>query len=87
MKYKTIGEAVEAAKKEYETSGKKWTKEIELQIRRAHIQQLVDKKILKSKKEEKKEDGILFDQDLINLVVIILGVVFVGFIINLIIYR
>ena len=87
MNYKTIGEAVEAAKKEYESSGKKWTKEIELQVRRAHVQQLRDEELLGPKTEEKQEGGILFDDDVINLVVIILGVLFVGFIINVIIYR
>jgi len=75
MKYKTIGEVVEAAKKEHEAAGKKWTKEIELQVRRAHVQQLVDEGLLKPKTEEKPvgnvrifksteyEDGIPIDYD------------------------
>lgn len=87
MEYKTIGEAVEVAKKEYEAAGKKWTKEIDLQVRRAHIQQLRDEGLLGPKTEEKPDGRILFDNDVINLIVIILGVIFVGFIINLIIYR
>lgn len=88
MKYKTIGEVVEAAKKEHEAAGKKWTKEIELQVRRAHVQQLRDEGLLGPKTEEKPvmDDREEFKSKMIAVVYGVIGLLVVFYLVQVIMY-